>query len=172
MHLYGNNNPQIMESIMSIGISKYLQKALKLSAVTGLVLSLSGCIVAVPPAIQLASLALDGVSYIATGKSVTDHAISGVTNQDCAMLRGLQGDDICTANDEEIAMPPNGTALPAAPSADDAARTVVAASEDASFQTFSATQAALGGEDQDEILDLIPAASRSIDMQTASGPML
>lgn len=154
---------------MSISTRKYLRKAIKLSALAGLAMSLSGCIVALPPAIQLASLALDGVSYAATGKSVTDHAISTVTAQDCAMLRGLQGENICTDKAVEVAMLPDGTP---APMAQDAARDVKTAGQDAAFQTFSTAQGKVGSEDQDEVLDLSDEAARRMDMQTASGPML
>ena len=58
---------------------------------------LSGC--AMPLPFQIASWALDGISYIATEKSVTDHGISIVTQKDCALLRVVQGDDICSTND-------------------------------------------------------------------------
>jgi len=48
-------------------------------------LAVAGC--AVPPALTIASFAADGVSYVATGKSVTDHGISAATGHDCALLR-------------------------------------------------------------------------------------
>ncbi|MCZ6744601.1 MAG: hypothetical protein O7D31_07995, partial [Alphaproteobacteria bacterium] len=37
-----------------------------------------------------ARLAADGVSYVTSGESVTDHAISVVANEDCAMWRALR----------------------------------------------------------------------------------
>jgi sporulation related protein len=45
----------------------------------------AGC--ALPPVVTLASLAADGVSYAATGKSVSDHGISAATGNDCALMR-------------------------------------------------------------------------------------
>ena len=57
---------------------------------------LSGC--AVPPAITIASLVADVASYASTGKTVTDHGISLVVGQDCALLRGLEG-EICVEPD-------------------------------------------------------------------------
>jgi SPOR domain len=48
-------------------------------------LLLGGC--ALPPAVTLASLAADGVSYAASGKSVSDHGISAATGNDCALMR-------------------------------------------------------------------------------------
>jgi SPOR domain len=45
----------------------------------------AGCVL--PPAVTLASLAADGVSYAATGKSVSDHGISAATGNDCALMR-------------------------------------------------------------------------------------
>ncbi len=54
---------------------------------------LSGC--AIPPAISIASYVLDGVSYVATGKSVTDHGISMVAGRDCATWRLIKGQSPC-----------------------------------------------------------------------------
>ena len=59
---------------------------------------LSGC--AMPLPFQIASWALDGISYIATEKSVTDHGISIIAQKDCALLRVVQGDDICSTYDD------------------------------------------------------------------------
>lgn len=54
---------------------------------------LSGC--GLPAAVTIASYAADGVSYIATGKSVSDHGISAVTGRDCALFRIIKGKSIC-----------------------------------------------------------------------------
>jgi hypothetical protein len=54
---------------------------------------LSGC--GLPPALMIASYAADGVSYVATGKSVSDHGISEVTGRDCALWRVVRGRAIC-----------------------------------------------------------------------------
>ena len=59
---------------------------------------LSGCALPVP--IQIASWALDGISMLATQKSLTDHGISAVTQKDCALWRGLKGDDVCSEVDD------------------------------------------------------------------------
>ncbi|MEX0921236.1 MAG: hypothetical protein WD489_04355 [Rhodovibrionaceae bacterium] len=55
-------------------------------------LPLGGCVL--PPAISIASLALDIGSYAATGKSASDHVLSGVVGEDCRMLGVLEG-EIC-----------------------------------------------------------------------------
>jgi hypothetical protein len=53
-----------------------------------LVFALGGCaVVAIPPAVTIASYAVDGISYIATGKSLTDHAISEAAGEDCVLIR-------------------------------------------------------------------------------------
>ncbi|MBO6784212.1 MAG: SPOR domain-containing protein [Alphaproteobacteria bacterium] len=62
-------------------------------ALIGLPILLGGC--GLPPAVSVASWALDGVSYLVSGKSVTDHAISEVAQQDCALLRIVQGRTMC-----------------------------------------------------------------------------
>ena len=54
---------------------------------------LGGCAPPVP--VQIASWILDGVSLVATQKSVTDHGISIVAQQDCALFRGFTDGYIC-----------------------------------------------------------------------------
>lgn len=68
-------------------------------ALIGLPLLLGGC--GLPPALSAASWALDGISYLASGKSVTDHAISEVAQQDCALFRVVQGGELCQAEEDE-----------------------------------------------------------------------
>jgi cell division septation protein DedD len=65
--------------------------------------ALSGC--AIPPAITIASYVLDGVSYAATGKSVSDHGISAVTGRDCATFRLLKGQNPCRSEPTELRDP-------------------------------------------------------------------
>jgi len=62
-------------------------------AVSSGVLFLSAC--AVPPSVQIASWVADGISYIATQKSLTDHGISLLAQRDCALWRGVKGEAIC-----------------------------------------------------------------------------
>jgi sporulation related protein len=64
---------------------------------------LSGC--AIPPAITIASYVLDGVSYAATGKSVSDHGISAVAGRDCATFRILKGENPCRGEPTELRDP-------------------------------------------------------------------
>lgn len=63
----------------------------------------SGC--AIPPAISIASYVLDGVSYAATGKSVSDHGISMVAGRDCATFRILKGENPCRGEPTELRDP-------------------------------------------------------------------
>ena len=65
-----------------------------------LALFLGGC--ALPPAITVVSLVADGVSYVATGKSTTDHAISAVAREDCALLRVVRNEAICDPDGEVL----------------------------------------------------------------------
>jgi hypothetical protein len=58
------------------------------------VLALAGC--AVPPAVTIASFAVDGVSYASSGKSVQDHALSALAEQDCALWRVTKGNPVCS----------------------------------------------------------------------------
>jgi len=59
----------------------------RFAALGASVLLLGGC--ALPLPVQIASWALDGISYLATEKTVADHGLSMVAQQDCAVLRGL-----------------------------------------------------------------------------------
>jgi len=56
---------------------------------TALALPLSGCFL--PPVVSIASLALDVGSYAVSGKTMTDHGISLVADEDCALVRVFEG---------------------------------------------------------------------------------
>ena len=62
---------------------------------------LGGC--GLPVAVQIASLAIDGISLASTGKTATDHAISTAANGDCALHRSLKGEDICRDGSPDLA---------------------------------------------------------------------
>jgi cell division septation protein DedD len=80
-----------------------------------LLLLAAGC--ALPPAVTIASFAADGVSYVATGKSVTDHGLSAATGEDCALLRPVLSDKpVCSMKETAAgkAVPVEYRASPAA----------------------------------------------------------
>jgi len=58
----------------------------------------------------VASLIVDGFSYATTEKSLTDHGISMLSDQDCAVHRLLSGDLICRENDDTITIAAHDTA--------------------------------------------------------------
>lgn len=62
--------------------------------VLGAVVMISGC-----ASMQLISIGASGLSYAMTGKSISDHAISTVMEQDCALHRVVMGDDPCMEYD-------------------------------------------------------------------------
>lgn len=75
-------------------------------------LGLAGCVA--PPIVTYVSLALDGMSFATTGKSVGDHALSAVVGKDCALLRVISEGDIkavclkyATDEEREIAVAPS-----------------------------------------------------------------
>ncbi len=49
----------------------------------------------VPLPLQVATLAADGISYMMTKKSVTDHGLSAVVGQDCALHRVVTEGTVC-----------------------------------------------------------------------------
>ena len=55
-----------------------------------------------PVGFSAASWAIVGASYIATNKSLTDHGISFVAGQDCALYRLLTNVNFCHDYDELI----------------------------------------------------------------------
>ena len=55
-------------------------------------LAVSGCAAA---PVQIALLALDGVSFVVSKKSIADHGISIVMQQDCALWRGVAEGRVC-----------------------------------------------------------------------------
>ncbi len=63
-------------------------------------LFLAGC--ALPPAVTVASLVVEGMSYVTTGKSPADHAISAFAQEDCALHRVVDGKAICDPNGEAL----------------------------------------------------------------------
>ena len=64
---------------------------------------LGGCALPVP--VQIASWALDGLSYLMTEKTIADHGISVLVQKDCAVLRGLLDDrDFCHDYDDTAIM--------------------------------------------------------------------
>jgi hypothetical protein len=66
-------------------------------------LLLGGCL---PPAIAVASYAVDGVSYVASGKSLSDHGISVAADKDCATWHFFVGRAVCEdANHPDPAAP-------------------------------------------------------------------
>ena len=70
-------------------------------------LALSAC--GGPIELTVAKLAGDLISYVSTGKSTTDHAVSFVAEQDCALHRPLLEQDIC--KDEETVLAEEAAAL-------------------------------------------------------------
>ena len=68
------------------------------------VLSNCAAVVAVPPIIQYVSTAATLVSCVATGKGTSDHVISAITEQDCALHRALFKEEIYLEETQTIAM--------------------------------------------------------------------
>ena len=64
----------------------------RVALVVGLGLSVGGCLLPTP--FSFVSMGADVVSYMATGKAVTDHGVSLAMGEDCALVRILDG-QIC-----------------------------------------------------------------------------
>ncbi len=60
---------------------------------------LAGCVL--PPAVAIGSYAADGLSFIITGKSVSDHVLSEVVGEDCATWRMIKLESPCREYEDE-----------------------------------------------------------------------
>jgi hypothetical protein len=65
---------------------------------------LSGC-----ATLNIVSFGLSGISFITTGKSLSDHALSAVTDQDCAIHRFIFNESMCRQNNDIVET--NGAAI-------------------------------------------------------------
>ena len=74
---------------------------------------LSGC--GVPIAVTVVSYAADGVSAIATGKTLGDHALSAAVGEDCALWRVFDDEEICIEVEERMWAVADPAVLAAAP---------------------------------------------------------
>ncbi len=67
-----------------------------------LVVPLAGC--GLPTPVSIASFVLDIGSYAVSGKTTTDHAMSALTGEDCAVIRVLEGDPCSSPEDYQLAL--------------------------------------------------------------------
>lgn len=67
-----------------------------------------GC--ALPPAVTVASFAADGISYVMSGRTVSDHALSYAAQEDCVVFRAVKGESICHSEQTEMALANTTTA--------------------------------------------------------------
>lgn len=82
-------------------------------------LLLSGC--ALPVSIQIASFAATGFSYATTGKGISDHAVSAMAEQDCAIHRIALGEEMCSETDDKGSVVVENSPATAAPTAEQSA---------------------------------------------------
>ena len=149
---------------------KILPSLIKITVVLAAANGLTGCIVTLPPAVQAASFALDGISFAATGKTMTDHALSAMVEQDCAMSRALNGEAICS-RDAQLAELNAIEKRLNSPNADVIAKSITPAGEDENFKRAASIQVVdSDGLDADEVLD--DDITDLPTMDVAEGPMI
>ena len=71
-------------------------KTLKVGAIALMCITLCSC-----ATLHMVSLGISTLSYSITGKSVTDHVISEITTQDCALRRIVLGEQACLDGSED-----------------------------------------------------------------------
>src|SRR5258708_1977380 len=79
--------------------------SLRMAAIASATALLAGCGI-VPPLVSVASYALDGLSLVASGKSLSDHALSAAARRDCAMWRIFSTGQICVEEVQTAAADP------------------------------------------------------------------
>lgn len=126
-------------------------------------LLLGGCALPVP--LQIASWAADGISFVMTKKSLTDHGLSMVAQKDCALLRAVTEGTVCRDDDAAtmIADASQGNA-DAAPIATDAVVVAPFAKAEAKPVAVSAFAPSDGWRSPAE-----PSAENLAAFETASG---
>lgn len=77
------------------------KQTLKKLVIVAAPLLLAGC--GGPIELTVAKLAGDLISYVTTGKSTTDHVVSALADEDCALHRPLIHQDVCHANASKAA---------------------------------------------------------------------
>jgi hypothetical protein len=65
--------------------------------VLALPLFVGGCFL--PVNMAVVSLVVNGFSVAATGKGTADHALSAISNRDCALLRMVKSEAVCRASE-------------------------------------------------------------------------
>ncbi len=73
--------------------------------ILALPLFVGGCFL--PVNMTIVSLVVNGFSVAATGKGTADHALSAISNQDCALLRVAKSEAVCRAS--ETGPPPQAS---------------------------------------------------------------
>ncbi len=132
---------------------------------------------ALPAVYSIATLAVDGISYATSGKGVTDHALSAVANEDCAMWRVLVARPICrpadvpqttvaaapAAGESEVLAMMLGVA-PAAGGGRAPEILVASATEFGEFELTAAAFAALPAADESEVAEAMVIAAPEPDV--------
>ena len=131
-------------------VVKLLCKTIGMAAVVSLPFVAGGC--ALPPAVTVASLAVDGVSYMASGRTVSDHAISYAAQEDCALYRIVQGESIC----RKEGTTEQGVALAGVSAPLNVAEALPEAGSEAAARLGPAAGAAAVSEKDEEVAALAP----------------
>ncbi len=87
-----------------------LRHGLARIAALPLLLLIAGC--GLPPAVVATSYGVELFALMTTGKTFTDHAISGVLGRDCALLRVVEGEPVCIDFADAIVPPAAVATLP------------------------------------------------------------
>jgi len=132
------------------------------AVILALPLLLGGC--ALPPVIGAVAYLIDGASYIETGKSVSDHALSAVVDEDCAMWRLLKGELICQGPNDKgkrsaIAVAAATTVYPGdAPDSDSDVQPTMVAEAPAAVEPAAVATAAIEPDAAERLAAIAPAA--------------
>ncbi|MBT5047405.1 MAG: hypothetical protein HOM58_02800, partial [Rhodospirillaceae bacterium] len=83
---------------------------MRFAALATLLFLLTAC--GIPSGVLVAGYAIDSASYVGTGKTVSDYAISAATKKDCSVLYGVTRGKICEDAPVKQVAAPSDTRVP------------------------------------------------------------
>lgn len=122
---------------------------------------------AAPIGVTVVALMADGVSYAATEKSISDHGLSAITEQDCAMHRVFTDGPVCSENEDNLEVAENLPFEPGQTVEQPGVYMVMASSYDfQSANAINAQHAAMKSQ-----LFVMPAGVKEMTYHVISGPV-
>ncbi len=122
---------------------------------------------AAPIGVTVVALMADGVTYAMTEKSISDHGLSAITEQGCAMHRVFTDGPVCSENEDNLEVAENLPFDPGQTVEQPGVYMVMASSYDInSAEAFDAQHVAMKSQ-----LFVMPAGDQKVKYHVVSGPV-